>query len=243
MLSTYASAFELYGIEKSQEYINLSQLFYELSVFIINDYDFILNKSDFEVIKEKYCLMPLLPASIDYFTLLNGVYPFQSSGTHYYASVPLLYRYAYQYLYKSLLRLKKFQIRSGFIFEEMVSGVLGKYGFDVKKIKRIQQKEFDVITVKDECVYNFQCKNNIIDVMSVGVDYKIIGRLNRFLCRYYEKSLIKEEDRSDLILSELNLQNIKHFVVSRYPVITRNFRIINYRELEGFIKKERYKCQ
>src|SRR5690606_5026035 len=125
------------------------------------------------------------------------------------------------------------QIHSGFIFEDKVSKILDNKGYKPTGITRINHKEFDLITIKDNKVFNFQCKNNYIDISRVNHDYKTIGRFNQRLCRYYENALIKEEKRENLIKSKTGINDIEHFVISRYPVITRNKRIINLVDLES----------
>ena len=143
----------------------------------------------------------------------------------------LLTRFATRTLSQSLLKNKTFQIHSGFIFEDKVSEILENKGFVPTDITRINHKEFDLITIKNNKIYNFQCKNNYIDISRVNFDYKKIGRFNMRLCKYYESALIKEKDRESLIKEKTKINDIQHFVISRYPVITRNERIINFADL------------
>lgn len=140
-------------------------------------------------------------------------------------------------LSQSLVKNRSFQINSGFVFEDKVSDILATNGFTITGLTRINHKEFDLITIRNGKVYNFQCKNNFIDISRVDLDYKKIGRLNTRLCNYYVKALIKEAEREKLITDKTGITDIEHFVISRYPVVTRNPKIINFTDLEAWIEK------
>ena len=121
------------------------------------------------------------------------------------------------------------------MFEDKVASVLKQFSFELTDIKRINRKEFDLVTIKNGEVYNFQCKNNYYDISTVDLDYNKIAKLNNRLCSYYEKALTKEINRENLIKNKLGIQKIHHFVISRYPVITRNEKIINFNQLETWL--------
>jgi len=231
-LTVYDNAFNKYHIEKTNEYKELTHFFTEIAVHLHDDFNVIINTSDFTILLDKYSSLKIIERDESYFAKLNSFAPFQKSGDMYYSTVPLLSRFASQTLSLSLLRDKSFQINSGFVFEDKVSRLLKICGFIKTDIKRINRKEFDLITIKRGRIYNFQCKNNIIDVSRVDNDYKKIGRLNRMLCAYYEKSLQKEKDREQLIIEKTGIKEVEHYIVSRYPVITRNSKIINFKDLE-----------
>ncbi len=235
----FESAFDKYKIQKSKEFIDLNLFFYEIAVFLNDDFNVIIDKESFNKLSAKYKLIELSKITTDYFEALNSYSPFQKIGDNYYSTVVMLTRLAYRTLSQSLLKNRSFQINSGFVFEDKVSNVLESNGFKLTNITRINRKEFDVITVRDNKIYNFQCKNNFIDISRVDYNYKLIGRYNKRLCSYYEKALIKEEKRENLIIKELGIKEIEHFVISRFPVITRNERIINFRNLEEIIKNGR----
>ncbi|MGH2199034.1 hypothetical protein ACQ1Z2_15920, partial [Enterococcus faecalis] len=65
---------------------------------------------------------------------------------------------------------RRFQIHTSFIFEDMVKRDLSAMGFQVTDVKRINRKEFDVVAVHRDVIYNFQCKNNWIDLAKVESD-------------------------------------------------------------------------
>lgn len=233
-MALFEGAFERYKIQDNIEYRELTLLFYEIAVFLKDDYHVIIEEYIFEMISVKFKSLTLYLDSDDYFENLNSYSPFQKVDGKYYTTVVLLTRFVYRTLSQSLLKNRTFQIHSGFVFEDKASKILEAKGYLPTGITRINRKEFDLITIKGNTVFNFQCKNNFIDISRVNYDYKKIGRLNQRLCRYYENALIKEEKRENLIKSKTGISNIKHFVISRYPVITRNNRIINLTDLEDW---------
>ena len=104
-------------------------------------------------------------------------------------------------------------------------------GFNVTGIKRINRKEFDVVTTLGDVIYNFQCKNNWIDMAKVESNRALYVRYNRALTSYYAKALIKEEKREKLLKEKLGIDNIEHYVISRFPVITTDARIVCYNKI------------
>lgn len=98
-------------------------------------------------------------------------------------------------------------------------------------IKRINRKEFDVVATHDGVVYNFQCKNNWIDLAKIEADRSLFVRYNRSLIRYYRRALAKEEKREHLLKSALGLDRIEHYVISRFPVICTDPKIISYNQI------------
>lgn len=228
----FEGAFEKYKISDNIVFKELNSLFCDIAIFLQDDYHLVIDKNNFESISSKYKSLTLYSSSDKYFENLNNYYPFQKVENTYYTTVVLLTRFAYRTLSQSLLKNRTFQINSGFVFEDKVSKILEKKGYKPTDITRINQKEFDLITIKDNKVYNFQCKNNFIDISRVNFDYKKIGKYNQRLSKYYESALIKEKLREDLIKSKTKINDIEHFVISRYPVITRNKKIINFTDLD-----------
>ena len=117
-----------------------------------------------------------------------------------------------------------------------VSEIFEKYGFSDQKITRINHKEFDVVCVKNKLIYKFQCKNNLLDVTQI--DLKNVDRsvkYNKYLANYYNRALKKEhkQDRENLLKEKLKLDTIEHFVVSRFPIIKDNMRVIPFNQLES----------
>lgn len=230
-MKSFQAAFKKYNIDELKIYKELNLFLVDIAVFVVDDYEIVLDKYEFNKINNKYKLLQLYLESDLYFDNLNSYAPFQKSENNYYSTVVLLQRFIYRALTNKLLKNRSFQINSGFVFEDRVSEILKEKGFLLTEIVRIDRREFDVITIKNNIVYNFQCKNNFIDISTVNLNYKLIARNNNRLCKYYEKSLLKEEEREHLIKKVTGIEEIKHFVVSRFPVISRNPRIINFNEL------------
>jgi hypothetical protein len=164
----------------------------------------------------------------DYVANTDEFAPFVEVGGVYMSSVTLLSRFLYYWKNVCLNRMRRFQIRSGFIFEENVKAALAAQGFTVTDVKRINRKEFDVVAVLGTAIYNLQCKNNLVDLSHIETNADRFARYNRQLDRHYANALAKEESREQLLKDKLGLWEVKHLVVSRFPVATSNARVIPY---------------
>jgi hypothetical protein len=169
--------------------------------------------------------------STDYAVITNAFEPFVDVGDAVVSNVNLLSRFLYAFKDVHLGSRRRFQIHAGFIFEEMVARELTRLGFDVTDIKRINRKEFDVVATSDGVIYNFQCKNNAIDLSNVETDRDLFVRYNRRLVCYYLRAIAKEERREHLLKSKLGLDAVRHFVISRFPVVTTEDRIVCYNRI------------
>lgn len=236
-MALFEGVFDKYKIQDNLEYKELTSLMYEIAIFLKEDFHIIIEEYIFNNISAKYKHLNLYSTSSEYFENLNNYAPFQKVDNRFYTTVVLLTRFVYRTLSQSLLKNRTFQIHSGFVFEDKASNILEAKGFVPTEITRINQKEFDLITIKDNKVYNFQCKNNFIDISRVNFDYKKIGKYNQRLSKYYERALKKEKSREDLIKSKTKIAEIEHFIISRYPVITRNKKIINFADLDQWCYK------
>ncbi len=150
------------------------------------------------------------------------------------STVTLLSRFVYNWRARTLDRRKRYQIRTGFIFEAVVKDRLSAQGFAVQDIKRINRREFDVVTVRDGVIWNIQCKNNFLDLSTVDADAHRFARYNRALVTSYEKALDKDRRREHLLQDKLSLDKIQHVVVARFPVVCDNPRIVPFSRLDGF---------
>lgn len=167
----------------------------------------------------------------DFAVASNSFQPFIETGGYVVSNVNLLTRFLNAFKNIHLGSRKRFQIHAGFIFEDKVAADLAGYGFTVTDITRINRQEFDVVTILGDTIHNFQCKNNWIDLGKLESDRRLLARYNRRLDRYYRTALCKEEGRKHLLLERLGPSRIEHHVISRFPVITENPRIINYNRL------------
>jgi hypothetical protein len=159
------------------------------------------------------------------FVLVDGLYR---------STVTLLSRFMYQWRAVSLDGRKRFQIRAGFIFEQAVARELERQGFAVQSITRVSRHEFDVVTVRDGTIWNVQCKNNFLDLGKLERDPTRFARYNRNLVLSYARALTKESRREQVLKDRLGLEAIEHMVVSRFPVVTDNPRVVPFSMIDHF---------
>lgn len=169
-----------------------------------------------------------------YVDAINSFAPFIQVDRRFLTTVTLLSRFAYSWKTACLNRIKRFQIRSGFIFEGQVRQALEEQGHSVCDVKRIEQKEFDVITIKDGVIYNIQCKNNLVDLAKIEAAPRLFVRYNRRLDRYYADALLKEESRENLLKQRFGLYQVKHVVLSKFPIATDNPRVLAFHDINQF---------
>ncbi|WP_295230353.1 hypothetical protein [uncultured Chryseobacterium sp.] len=231
---TYESTFDKYSISRIKQFDEFNSLICGLKPFIEDDFNIIVDEQDFHNFTNTYTSINLYNGNDNFLENLDSYLPFQKLNRTYFSTVVLFNRFIYKTFSYLLSKSRKFQINSGFIFESKISKILEEKGFKVLPDKRIKKKEFDIITTKDGKIYNFQCKNNFIDFSSFNSDYNKLARANNRFCRYYYNALIKEEKREDLIKEKIGLSEIEHFVISRFPVITKNPRIINFNDLPNW---------
>ena len=172
-----------------------------------------------------------------YMKCLSSYAPLVLVGGRYLSTVTLLSRFVYSWRARVLDRKKRFQIRAGFIFEDEVRFALEKQGFVVQDIVRINRQEFDVVTVRDDVIWNVQCKNNFVDLESVDSDAVEFARYNRGLVRSYERALVKERNREHLLKGKLSIKDVQHMVVSRFPVVTDNPRLVVFSRIADFAQR------
>lgn len=231
-----AAMYNKYGINETEEFKEMVDLAHELKPYLQDDYAFIVPVDDYEGLRSNYPNLTLHCDSKEFDEMINSRPAFFRFEDKYYSTVLLYQRYMVNEELRIMEKNKKFQIDSGFIFEKEIKILLGEFGYKATNIKRINRKEYDVVCIKDNCIYNFQCKNNSVSVSRQGKDWfkqtcDNIRRLNR----YYEKALEKENKREYLLKEKLGIDSVKSYVISRYPVITRNPRIINYNQLRVWL--------
>lgn len=172
-----------------------------------------------------------------YMECLSSYAPLVLLNGHYLSTVTLLSRFMYFWRARILNRKKRFQIRAGFIFENQVQRALEMQGFIVQDIVRINRQEFDVVMTRAGVIWNVQCKNNFIDLDRVDSDATSFARYNRMLVRSYERALVKERNREHLLKQKLSIDSIQHMVVSRFPVVTDNPRIVVFSRIADFAQR------
>ena len=229
--------YERYGLLDNKKYQSLVAFMNNMKGYFKDDYLIEVSHADFVSICQQYKELDLYREMDDFYDIQNSRYGFVRVEDTYYSTYFMLIRYYVNYIEKLLRRNKRYQIDSGFIFEDKVKEIAEKYGFDVKRgCKRIDHREFDVVCIKDDTIYNFQCKNNYMSVSSIGIKESVkASRYNRRLVSYYEKALKDEFDKEHHLVEKLGVDKIKHFVISRFPVITNNENIIPFNRLEEWM--------
>ncbi|MBM0206091.1 hypothetical protein JNW90_26050 [Micromonospora sp. STR1s_5] len=162
---------------------------------------------------------------------LNGHQPFVRIDDQLVTNVTLLTRFINDWKNVVLARKKRFQIRSGFLFENKVQVILEKAGFVIAEVRRIQRREFDVITTRDGVIHNFQCKNTFIDGRLIEGQPARYARVNNAVVRSHRSALAKEREREQLLKDQFGLSEIRHYVVTRFPVLCDDADIIPFAEL------------
>jgi hypothetical protein len=233
--ATYAA----FGLNDS-DFATMALLIVAFSRQCRDDYVITISKAKFGAILHAQTGMDpseleslLINKPSDYATNTNAFEPFIDIGDEVISNVNLLSRFLYAFKNIHLGSRRRFHIHAGFIFEDMIKRDLHAAGFTVTDIKRINRKEFDVVTTLGDVIYNFQCKNNWIDLAKVESDRTLFIRYNRSLINYYRRALAKEKKREHLLKSELGLDKIEHYVISRFPVIGADPRVINYNMIDG----------
>lgn len=236
-LCTIESSYAPYGLA-GQGFADLRRFTEEVMAYTKDDYFLRIPVDAFKAILIRYERAPW-QSELVYRPAAN--HPFHGSyaafAEHkgiFYSDLMMLLRFAYRVRDYLLERNRRYQIKSGFIFEDTLQKQLPILGFEVLDIKRIDHKEFDVVARREGELYNFQCKNVRLDRDLMETNLHQFVRNNRRIVRYFKRALIKEEEREELLRKATGTQTIKHFVVSRFPVFTEDLRIIPMRNLAYF---------
>ncbi|MBK9497581.1 MAG: hypothetical protein IPO08_24275 [Xanthomonadales bacterium] len=237
-LAFIAAAYAGFNIQETS-YGQLAAFIHSLLPLVFDEYFVRLTVKRFDEICSEQKLpdslrKALVVESADYVENTSTYAPFTRVGADLVTSITLLSRFANHWKNVCLNRVRRYQIRSGFIFEKSVKAALRAQGFDITEIKRVGRAEFDVVATFDGVIYNVQCKNNLVDLNRIEADVRKFVRYNRYLDLGYRKALEKERAREQTLLGELRLNAIKHFVVSRYPVATQNPCVLAFGEISRF---------
>lgn len=157
---------------------------------------------------------------------------FVTSGPVMVSNLFMILRFCYQIKNATLNKIRRFQIRTGFIFEDVISQELEQLGFVKLPAKRLERREFDVVMKKDGVIYNFQCKNAYLDYRLIQANRSAFVKNNRRLVRYFERALVKEAEREHLLKTKFGINNIRHYVLCNFPVYTNNPSIISRRDIK-----------
>jgi hypothetical protein len=237
-LAFIAAAYVEFNLHETS-YAQLAAFIRSLLPIVVDEYFVRLTVKRFDELCSEQKLPDALRRELvvegaDYVDNTSTYAPFTSVGGDLVTSITLLSRFANHWKNVCLNRVRRYQIRSGFIFEKSVKAALRAQGFDVTEIKRVGRAEFDVVATLDGVIYNVQCKNNLVDLNRIEANVRKFVRYNRSLELAYRKALEKERAREQTLLGELGLTAIKHFIVSRYPVATQNPCVLAFGEISRF---------
>lgn len=201
-----------------------------------DDYHVKLSKQQFDALTSAAQLTAaqaarLVHVSPSHAVNVNAIAPFVMVGRTCYSTVTLLSRFLYYWVGIALKPNRRFQIRAGFIFEAAVKEKLSEFGYTVLETKRIEQQEFDVLAMRDGVLFNLQCKNNLMDIGAIESNPKRFGQVNKRLAAYYDRALAKEDGRVGLLQQHLGCSQVQNLLVSRFPVITNNPRVMGFNGL------------
>ncbi|MDP2388508.1 MAG: hypothetical protein Q8M29_19195 [Bacteroidota bacterium] len=236
-IALYECVFNNYGVDKIAIFVEIKKITPFLREFICEDYRIVIPESEFKTLQQRFSNLALTLESNDYLDHLNSFSPFSYSNGEYYSNVMLFVRFITNSLTIKLERNKRFQIHSGFIFEDRVTKILERYGFENSGVTRINRKEFDLVMTRNGEIHNFQCKNNLFEISLIDLDIKRTARINSKLCKYYDDAYAKEVSREDLIKNKLGMNNITHYIVSRFPVMSNQNFVVCFKDIEDWLKK------
>jgi hypothetical protein len=207
--------------------------------FIDRDYWIVIRPRAFDKLAKEIGISPAIRKALihdeaSYAAGLSTYAPLVLIGGFYRSTVTLLSRFMYHQRAVSLDGRKRYQIRAGFIFEHAVAQALERQGFAVQKITRVGRHEFDVVTIRDGTIWNVQCKNNFLDLGKLERDPTRFGRYNRYLALSYSRALAKEQRREQILTDHVGINRIEHMVVSRFPVVTDDVRIVPFSLIDRF---------
>ncbi len=236
-IALYDCVYKNYNVDNILAFIEIKKIVTLLRKYVVEDYKIIIPENEFNILQSQFQNLNLSETSNNYFDHLNSFSPFTSSVNVYYSNAMLFTRFITNLLTIKLEKRKRFQIHSGFIFEDRVIEILECYGFKNSGVTRINRKEFDLITTRNGEIHNFQCKNNLFEISLIDSNIKKTAQINSKLCTYYDAAFKKEKDRESLIKKKIGLNKVTHYVVSRFPVMTNQKFVICFNELENWLRQ------
>ena len=232
------SIYKGYGIAGSRTLQEIKVLVQSLKDKFVEDYSVTLSETEFGDLVASCHHLNLCSDAIDYYGAINERPAFFPNNGSYYSTVFLLVRFVENTVYGLLRKNMRYRIKAGFVFEKKITTLLEQYGFESTKVKRIRKQEFDVICHKKGKAYNFQCKNNYLDINTLSPDnIDKVSRQNKRLTNYYLKALDKEDARIQLIKEYFKTDEVENYVISRFPIMMNHERLITFNRLEEHLKK------
>lgn len=232
--------FKGYGIDESLVLQEIRQMVLDLDGQFIDEYSICMTEDIFKDFCMKYPHLRLFSEAQDYYEAINERPAFFQNESNYYSTVLLIIRYVENTIYGLLRKNRRYRIKAGFLFEKRVKALLEKYGYECTNVKRIHKQEFDVLCRQGDCIYNFQCKNNYLDINNLTIANidKVCGQ-NKRLVKYYQNALDKENFRTKWVIEKFGVEKVENYVVARFPIVMNHKRLIAFNKLEEWLKGEK----
>lgn len=229
-----------YDIVNSAELLEIKHVVSELKRWMVEEYSLVIDEEEYIKLAKQCPHLQLCSTAKDYYDTINERPAFYPFAGNYYSTVFMMIRYVENTLYGLLKKKRRYKIKAGFLFEKKVEALLKTYGFEVTGVKRIHMQKFDVICKNGAAIYNFQCKNNYLDINNLSpANIDKVCKQNKRLTNYYIKALEKENHRTRLLVEEFETDNIENYVIVRYPVMMNHTRVICYNNLEEWLESKK----
>lgn len=230
------AAFDEFDLQES-EYSSLTDILEWSLNYLVDGYRIsinvnVLERQIFERAASGWVRAWLVHESGGLLDSINVFCPFVRVNDDVISTLPLLTRFINHARHAILRRKRRYQIRSGFIFEALVKQKLVEMNFRVENTKRINRKEFDVIAWYEDVLVNIQCKNNEVDLTRVESQPEVFARFVRGRNRYYLHALQKEASREQLLINKFKPAAIAHLVLTKSEVPGSDPRVLAFSKIE-----------
>jgi len=227
-LLKFGLQWEKYAVAESAIYKQLQTLVQEVKQYCTDDYFITVPLPAFEKLTKSLPQINrfLVSSNSNYSTAIHSYPPFELINGYAQATVTSLTEFAGLLELKILSRNRQFQADTKAAFESKVAEFLKQNGFEQTSLQPVSDRECNIVATKDNSTYTFYLKNNPVDVIRIGSDYKQTARLNTLRVNHYQKQLTAATTQSP---------TGKHIIVSRTPVLTPLPGIVNYMALYDFL--------
>lgn len=104
--------------------------------------------------------------------------------------------------------------------------VLVAQGFLVQDAVRISHDDFEIVTTRGKVVWRFRCKSSCVHLAQVASNADTFARYKRIVVRALERGLAQGLGWEHLLKERMALDNVKHILISEFPVVANNHSII-----------------
>lgn len=137
---------------------------------------------------------------------------------------------------------KSYQIQMGFNFEDEVKRIMAAYKLVVLDVKRLKDtedseyanREFDVLVDIGDTIYDFQCKNYRFNYNPHPLEMDTLRKEHDLVLKRIKAGLDDEEGKKDVLFKKYK-KNIEFFAISRFPLFTRNPKVISFNVIDEWL--------